>query len=111
MHKTDDFVLPVTTRSMVRAALNGDRYVQRAPQISDTPDAPHGSACADGRGVNGPAEQTTVLLPEPASDGNKTLDAHADNDGPTSGEVGTDTLSDPQTAMNNDEPPVTIPGN
>jgi len=72
MHETDDVVLPVTTRSMVRTALNGDRDLQRARQISDSPDAPHGSASADGRGVNGSAEHTTVLLPEPASDGNKT---------------------------------------
>jgi len=109
MHETDDFVLPVTTRSMVRTALTGDRDVQRAPQISDSSDAPHGSAGADGRGVNGSAEQTTALLPEPATDGNKTP-PQIDADGPTDeGGVGTDILSDPQTAMNNDELPVTFP--
>ena len=50
-----------------------------------------------------------VAVPEPASDGNKTP-PQIDADGPTdeSGK-GTDTLSDPQTAMNNDEPPVTFP--
>jgi len=108
MHETNDFVLPVTTRSTVRTALNGDRDVQRAPQISDSSDAPHGFARADDRGVNGPAEQATFLLPEPASDGNKTP-PQIDADRPTdeSGK-GTDTLSDPQTAMNNDEPPVTF---
>ena len=95
--------------SPLRAALDSDRDVQRALQIPDSPDAPHGSARADGRGVNGPTEQTTVLLPEPVSDGNKTP-PQVDADGPTKGGgEGTDTLSDPQTAMNNDEPPVTFP--
>jgi len=83
--------------------------VQRALQIPDSPDAPHACARADGRGVNGPTEQTTVLLPEPVSDGNKTP-PQVDADGPTKGGgEGIDTLSDPQTAMNNDEPPVTFP--
>jgi len=109
MHETDDFVLPVTTRSMVRTALNDDRDLQRVPHISDSPDAPHGSDGADGRGVNGSAEQTTALLPEPASDGNKTP-LQIDADGPTDeGGVGTETLSDPQTTANNDELPVTFP--
>ena len=79
------------------------------PQISDSPDAPHGSPGADGRGVNGSVEQTTVLLPEPAADGNKTP-PQTDADGSTDeGGVGTDTLSDQQTAANNDELPVTFP--
>jgi len=95
MHETDDFVLPITTRSMVRTALNGDRDVQRTPQIPDSPDAPHGPDRADGRGVNGPTEQTTVLLPEPVGDGNKTP-SQVDADRPTNGGgEGTDTLSDP----------------
>ena len=63
----------------------------------------------DGQGVNGSAEQTTALLPEPATDGNKTP-PQIDANGPTDeGGVGTDILSDPQTAADNDELPVTFP--
>ena len=47
-------------------------------------------------------------MPEPATDGNKTP-PQIDAGGPTDeGGVGIDTLSDPKTATNNDELPVTF---
>jgi len=105
MHETDDFVLPVTTRT----ALTGDKDVQRARRISGSLDAPHEPTRPDSRGANGPDEQTSNLVPGSAADGDKSFDTHTDADGPTNGGDGTDRLLGPPTATNNDESPVTFP--